>query len=111
MIRSSDELENGCIPMHLSDGGDVSDVLVFCVIVAARKSSEWSAWYPDSNASASDGRIGYSEERYRCTCQAEVSHASQLRQPIIKKTRRICSDLHGCAAGFILCLYVTLLRS
>jgi len=83
----------------LCDNKSLPIVPVSCVIVEARKTSEWSAWYVDMNASTSDARSGYSEERYRCTCQAEVSHSSQLRHPIIKKTRRICSDLHGCIAG------------
>jgi len=72
---------------------------LFCRYLEARKSSEWSAWFRDVNTSSSDVRSGYSEERYRCTCQAEVSHASQLREPIIKRTRRVCSDIHGCTAG------------
>jgi len=88
---------------------DMRTPLILCVIIEARKSSEWSTWYRDINASSSDERIGYSQERYRCTCHADVSHASQLRQPIIKKSRRICSDLHGCTAGLLLLILLLLL--
>jgi len=80
-------------------------ISILCTIAEVRKSSEWSAWYRESNASASDGRTGHSEERYRCVCQADVSHSSQLRQPIIRKTQRSCSTLHGCTAGF--CIVIT----
>ena len=82
-------------------------IIYFLRGAEARKSSEWSSWYRNMNASVSDGQGRYFEERYRCTCQAEVSHASQLRQPVVRKARRICSQLHGCTAGIYI-VFITI---
>jgi len=101
LSSSSPQLwKRGCAPgQHCYT---VYKPLLFRVTSEARKSSEWSAWYRDTNATIGDGRRRYTEERYRCTCHAEVSHASQLRQPVIKKAQRICSHLQGCTSGLSL---------